>query len=96
MREAEVDLYLVKMIKAILPGAVTRRLRWVGRVGAPDRILIHRGWIVFVETKATTGRLTPPQIAEHARMRAAGAWVVVVDGEEGVDALIASVAKRES
>lgn len=32
-------------------GWLVRKLRWIGRVGAPDRIFIRDGRVVFIEFK---------------------------------------------
>jgi hypothetical protein len=59
-----------------------------GRRGAPDRIVIHAGRVVFVETKALKGVPSAIQKVRHREMRAAGADVRVINTREQVDALI--------
>ena len=36
MRESEVEAYLVKRVKAL--GGEVRKVKWLGRNGAPDRL----------------------------------------------------------
>lgn len=68
-------------------------LKWVspGNSGVPDRILVFRGRVVFVELKSETGRLSPNQKAMIARLQKHGADVRVVYGREQADALIEEV-----
>ena len=68
MREREVERYLVDYVKK--NGGQTRKVRWIGRAGAPDRYVIFRGiggkW---VEVKAPCGELSPVQVREHIMFR---------------------------
>ena len=87
MRESQIEKYLVEQVKAI--GGEVRKLRWIGRNGAPDRIVMLPGQpALWVELKATGQRCKPHQIREHVRMQNMGQRVEVVDSLEGVDALI--------
>lgn len=56
-------------------GWYVRKLKWIGRVGAPDRFFAKDGRVVLIEFKDTgeTPRLT--QKREHDRLRAAGVEV---------------------
>jgi hypothetical protein len=90
MREIEVEDYLVEQAKAI--GGEVRKLRWIGRNGAPDRVIMFEGKTIWVELKRPgTKRANPHQIREHERMRRAGQTVVLIDSFEGVDKLIVEV-----
>ena len=90
MREIEIEDYLVEQAKAI--GGEVRKLRWIGRNGAPDRVIMFEGKTIWVELKRPgTKRANPHQIREHERMRRAGQTVVVIDSFEGVDKLIVEV-----
>ena len=88
MRESEIEKYLVKRVKEL--GGEVRKVKWIGRRGAPDRLVMfppnHTEW---VELKATGKVAEPHQLREHIRMRAVGQRVVVIDSIEGVDALLA-------
>jgi len=70
-----------KVVKAAQDaGWFVRKLSWIGRVGAPDRLFIRDGRVVFIEFKRPgRGRLSPRQKAELERMAAAGAEVHVID-----------------
>jgi hypothetical protein len=86
MRESEIEKYLVKKVKAL--GGEVRKVKWIGRRGAPDRLVMfppnHTEW---VELKATGKVAEPHQLREHKRMRAMGQTIFVIDSLEGVDAL---------
>lgn len=94
LRERNVEQYLVKRCAAV--GALTRKVQWVGRNGAPDRVvMLANGTVVWVELKAPGLAAAFPSNAherqqhrEHERMRAAGQWVCVLDSFNMIDAVI--------
>ena len=96
MRESEIESYLVDRVKA--KGGEVRKVKWIGRNGPPDRLIMMRGThnhAVWVELKAEgLAALFPhtpherQQHREHERMRAVGQRVVVIDSFAGVDALL--------
>lgn len=87
MRESTIENYLVERVKAM--GGECRKLRWIGRNGAPDRIVMLNGQVIFIELKAPGEKCRPRQIREHERMRRMGQRVEVVDSFEGVDEVLA-------
>lgn len=95
MRERDIEAHLVKRVKEL--GGEVRKVQWIGRNGAPDRLVMlperfdadpydHTIW---VELKAPGQKAKPHQQREHERMRAMGQRVVVIDSIEGVDDLLA-------
>lgn len=60
-------------------GFIVRKLKWIGRIGAPDRLFMGDGRAVFIEFKATGKGPEPHQKREVARMRRAGMEVHVVN-----------------
>lgn len=97
MRESEIEKYLVERVKAL--GGEVRKVRWVGRNGAPDRLVMlpdeYPAYVdhvytcsLWVELKATGKKPEPHQRREHERMRRLGQHVVVIDSIEGVDGLL--------
>ena len=56
MRESEVEAYLVKRVKEL--GGDTRKMKWIGRRGAPDRFVMLYGGF-FVELKALVQNYAP-------------------------------------
>lgn len=99
--EGKVEDYFVKRCEA--HGALVRKLAYIGRRGAPDRMVVwperehtHDGWsfwtenpIDFVELKAPGKKPDPHQEREHERLRALGCNVFAIDSKEAVDRYIA-------
>lgn len=98
MRERDIEKYLVERVKAL--GGEVRKVKWIGRNGAPDRLVMLPDGRVFevdyigydrtiwVELKATGKKPEPHQLREHKRMRDMGQRVEVIDSIEGVDGLL--------
>lgn len=87
MRENTIEQYLVEQVKA--KDGEVRKVKWIGRNGAPDRIVMLPDSTVWVELKAPGEKCRPHQIREHERMRRMGQRVEVVDSFEGVDEVLA-------
>ncbi len=99
-RERDIEKHLVQRVKAL--GGEVRKVEWVGRRGAPDRLVMLRPTIprvvrgkvketvacTWVELKAPGVKPERHQLREHARMRAMGQRVVVIDSIEGVEELL--------
>lgn len=69
-------------------GFFCRKAKWIGRNGAPDRMLIDPlGAVTWVELKSPGKEPTAIQLREHMLMRQHGQTVVVIDSMEGVEAL---------
>ena len=86
MRESVIEDYLVERVKQI--GGEVRKVKWIGRRGAPDRLVMLPGISVWVELKAPGKVAEPHQLREHERMRAMGQNVEVIDSIAGVDKLL--------
>lgn len=94
MRETDVEKHLRKQV--IAKGGLIRKMIWPGHRGAPDRLVVWRqnlygtgNVIDFVELKAPGKKPDPHQEREHAKLRAAGCTVIVLDTIEAVDTYIA-------
>jgi len=105
IRERDIERYLVKTAKAL--GGEVRKVKWIGRRGAPDRVVMLPAYTakitneifmsmtrlsvlpqtIWIELKAPGKKPTIGQLREHARMRAMGQRVEVVDSMAGVDRL---------
>ena len=87
MREREVEAYLVRRVKAA--GGDTRKLKFVGHNGAPDRLLLFPDdYHCLVETKRPKGGiLEAHQVREHARLRKAGFDVFEAYTKQDVDSI---------
>lgn len=98
MRERDIEAYLVKRVKEL--GGEVRKLKWIGRNGAPDRVVmlpavaLYYGeplsLVIWVELKAPGETAKPHQLREHKRMRDMGQRVEVVDSMERVDEVLGS------
>lgn len=98
MRERDIERHLVQRVKAL--GGEVRKVQWIGRRGAPDRLVmlptfsvVERGKLnpqspIWVELKAPGVKAEAHQLREHARMRAMGQRVAVIDSIEGVEELL--------
>lgn len=95
-RESDVENYLVERVKVL--GGEIRKVQWIGRNGAPDRLVMFPGGrLLWLELKTPGGARKFPsdwreraQAREHERMRAVGQQVFVVDSPEGVDEVLGS------
>jgi len=88
-RENVVETYLDEQVEEKL-GGITRKWVCPGRDGVPDRIVITKAGIIFVEVKSVDGSRSPEQVREHTRLINASANVYTVYGNAGVDAFIKS------
>lgn len=84
--ENEIESYLVERAEKL--GAFVRKLQWVSRRGAPDRMIIYRGRVIFVECKAPGEDLDPHQDREMKRMMQHSAEVYTVDTCKKCDLII--------
>ena len=97
MRERDIEAYLVRQARAA--GGEVRKVQWIGRHGAPDRLLMlpvgiragRYGGVrtIWVELKAPGKKASAQQQREHTRMATMGQIVVVIDSIDGVNALLA-------
>ena len=93
MNERDIEAHLVKRVKA--RGGEVRKVQWIGRRGAPDRIVmlpaagLDYQAPIWVELKAPGKKAEPHQVREHHRMRMAGQRVLVIDSVETIDELFA-------
>jgi hypothetical protein len=92
--EARIEDYLIARVKET--GGLQRKLKWVGRDGAPDRIV----WYTFpqvglIEVKREGGgRLDPAQAREMAVLHLSGWPVFLVASRDDVDAALNAINAR--
>lgn len=91
MRERDIEAYLRRRVADA--GGMAIKLNPLSFAGVPDRVVILRGVVVFVELKAPGKEPTPLQLTAHARLRAAGATVYVVDSKKGCDEIINAICR---
>lgn len=91
MLESKVVSHFVA--RAIAHGGQVRKIRYVGARHATDCLLVLPvNRVYFVELKRPGGKARDGQLREHARLRAVGADVRVLDTIELVDAFFNGVA----
>jgi len=103
MRERDIERHLVRRVKEL--GGEVRKVAWIGRASAPDRLVllpltkVGQHWVaptIWVELKNPKTIATFPadareraQAREHERMRAMGQRVEVIGTIEQVEELLA-------
>jgi hypothetical protein len=75
--EKGVEMPVVR--RAEKAGWFVRKVQWPGRIGAPDRVFIKDGRVVWIEFKDAGKRPRKSQELEHDRMKAAGAEIYWCD-----------------
>lgn len=77
-------------------GWLVRKLKWIGRRNAPDRLFVKQGRVVFIEFKRPGATARPTQGRELDRLLSAGAEAYVVDNPlRALDILGVSYAKAQ-
>jgi hypothetical protein len=76
MRESVIEAEVVKYAKE--QGWLVRKIKYIGRVGAKDRLFIKNGVVLFLEFKSTTGALRPTQVRELKKFRDHGAKAFII------------------
>ena len=103
LRERDIERRLVERVKD--QRGEVRKVKWVGRDGAPDRVVMlprtaehecYADKTIWVEVKRPGAAATFPanaherkQKREHVRMRRMGQRVEVVDSFEGIERILA-------
>jgi hypothetical protein len=77
MLESRIEYTVV--MRAMRAGWFVRKVAWLGRKDAPDRVFAKGGRTVWIEFKAPGEVARLSQDKEHGLMRAAGMEVHVVD-----------------
>lgn len=85
MLEQVIEDYLVKQVKE--HGGEIRKLRWIGRRSAPDRVVFLNG-VYFVELKRPGKVAELDQAREHKRLSRQGAQICTINTIEQVDEFI--------
>lgn len=86
MRERDIEDHLIGLAERY--GWLLRKIRYIGRNGAPDRMLIDPyGQVAFVELKAPGKTPRVAQAREHLKLTMYGQRVVTIDSIKGVEDL---------
>lgn len=83
--ERDIEAYFVKCLKDI--NVMTRKTKWIGHDGCPDRFVLACGGI-WVELKAPGKKPRANQITAMAQLSLAGVQVRLIDSYGGVDELV--------
>lgn len=86
MRESNNEDYLIKCVAEV--GGQTRKLKYIGRRDAPDRLVLFEDFACLVELKAPGEKPNKGQLREHDILRWAGLPVRVIDSFLGVERLV--------
>lgn len=86
VRESQIERALVSAVKA--KGGEVRKVKWIGRNSAPDRLVMLPNNSFWAELKAPQQQATAAQQREHERMRRMGQRVEVIDSLDKISELI--------
>ena len=85
MLEKEIEKYLNKRVKE----KKGLSYKWISTItGVPDRIVIHKEQLFFIELKTATGQLSERQKIVFDELGEAGFPVHIVRSKEDVDDLL--------
>lgn len=84
--EKDLERKFVNAIKKI--GGLTYKFVSPGNAGVPDRIVIYKGDVVFVELKRPGEEPRPLQKAVFDQMSANGAYIYIIDSEEDIKVFV--------
>lgn len=106
-REVTIERYFVSRVTKL--GGEVRKVRWIGRVGCPDRVVFwpekvpvnelfgsffpRHARTDWVELKAQGKKPRPSQVREHLRMQQAGQTIYVVDSFNAVEAYLKEIGR---
>lgn len=85
--ERQIEKHLVDCVK--MRGGMSYKFISPGAVGVPDRIVMLKGKLAFVELKTSTGRVSPMQKYQHQRIEEHGFPVYVLRSFDDIDDLLA-------
>lgn len=83
--ERDIEKYLADAVKRM--GGICRKVAWINRRGAPDRIVLLNG-VRFVELKTSKGKLSKIQEQEIETLKKHGADAHVLWSKKCVDTFI--------
>lgn len=86
MRESTIESCLVQRVKAL--GGEVRKVKWIGRNSAPDRIVMLPENSFWAELKAPGEKPTKAQSREHERMCKMGQRIEIIDSLERIEELL--------
>ena len=92
--ERKLEAYLVEQCKKL--GFMCRKVQWLGRNGAPDRVVfMPEGKVLWIELKSPKGEVSEIQKLEFGRMEKLGHDVWIAYTKEQIDNLLAGEPEPE-
>ena len=88
--ERDIEKYFVAEVQRL--GGEVRKLKWIGRANAPDRVVLLHG-VYFVELKRPGEKPRPAQAREFARMACQGVPVHVLSTFDEVNEFVKRILK---
>lgn len=85
-REKELEKYLLKLCEK--RKILCRKLAFPQRSGAPDRLLLKDGHVVFIELKTEVGRVSKLQAMEISSLLSHGGRVYVAANETQINDIL--------
>lgn len=92
MRESSIEKYL--KTKIIGMGGLCWKFVSPGTIGVPDRIVIHKGKVIFVELKAAGQKPRAIQMHRAKQLDCQNCPVIVIDSKADVDRFVMSMEER--
>ena len=83
MKESVIETYLKMKVKE--EGGHCLKLRFIGRIGCPDRLVLLKDRHFLIELKRPGAKARGSQSRIHALLRWAGLEVHVINSFEGVE-----------
>ena len=90
--EASIERYFVNLCKK--HGILQYKVSSPTISGFPDRMIIHKGSVYFIELKKLSGRLSLRQIRLHDDFLSAGIKITIIKTKKEVDFLIDKLYKN--
>lgn len=93
MEEAKIEKYLMTQVQRL--GYMCLKFTSPGTRAVPDRIIIGKGQVHFVELKAPGQKPRADQLKMHDKLKAHGLVVKVIDSKQGVDDYVRKLIEGE-
>lgn len=90
MKESKIEKALKNKVEEM--GGMALKFISPGMAGVPDRIvLIPKGRVVFIESKAPGKKLRPLQLKRKSQLELLGFKVYIIDSLQGIDSFVREV-----
>lgn len=86
MTEKQIEQKLKEEVEKL--GGLCWKFVSPGNIGVPDRLVIHEGKVIFVELKASNGKVRPIQSLRLRQLKRRGMKVAVISSYKEIDEFI--------